>query len=113
MNETNNIWSQDSVQEEIKVVLKTIGSLLIEKNRKYGNSAICPKRIFSTADAEEQIKVRLDDKLSRIANHQDDDNEDPVLDSIGYMILLLVLRNLKKKEEEFKNQFEGKTIING
>jgi hypothetical protein len=28
------------------------------------------------------------------------------------MILLLVLRNLKKKEEEFKNQFEGKTIIN-
>lgn len=113
MNEINNIWSQDSVQEEIKVVLKTIGSLLIEKNRKYGNSAICPKRIFSTADAEEQIKVRLDDKLSRIANHQDDDNEDPVLDSIGYMILLLVLRNLKKKEEEIKNQFEGKTIING
>lgn len=107
----NDIWSQESVQEQIKIILKNIGSLLIEKNRKYGNSAICPKRIFSTADAEEQIKVRLDDKLSRIANHQDDDNEDPILDSVGYMILLLVLRNLKKKEAELKNQFEGKTII--
>jgi hypothetical protein len=97
-----DIWSQESVQEQIKNVLKTIGSLLIEKNRKYGNSAICPKRIFSTADAEEQIKVRLDDKLSRIANHQDDDNEDPILDSVGYMILLMVLRNLKAIEKEYK-----------
>ena len=97
-----DIWSQESVQEQIKNVLKTIGSLLIEKNRKYGNSAICPKRIFSTADAEEQIKVRLDDKLSRIANHQDDDNEDPILDSVGYMILLMVLRNLKAIEKDYK-----------
>lgn len=95
-----DIWSQESVQEQIKIVLKRIGSLLIEKNRKYGNSAICPKRIFSTADAEEQIKVRLDDKLSRIANHQDDDNEDPILDSVGYMILLMVLRNLKEIEKQ-------------
>ena len=106
-NSVEEIWSQESVQEQIKVILKSIGSLLIEKNRKYGNSAICPKRIFSTADAEEQIKVRLDDKLSRIANHQDDDNEDPILDSVGYMILLLVLRNLKKVEKEYK---ENKAI---
>jgi hypothetical protein len=102
-----DIWSQESVQEQIKIVLKRIGSLLIEKNRKYGNSAICPKRIFSTADAEEQIKVRLDDKLSRIANHQDDDNEDPILDSVGYMILLMVLRNLKELE---KNMIENNAI---
>ena len=102
-----DIWSQESVQEQIKIVLKRIGSLLIEKNRKYGNSAICPKRIFSTADAEEQIKVRLDDKLSRIANHQDDDNEDPILDSVGYMILLMVLRNLKEIE---KNTIENNAI---
>lgn len=106
----DDIWSQESVQEQIKIVLKNIGSLLIEKNRKYGNSAICPKRIFSTADAEEQIKVRLDDKISRIANHQDDDNEDPILDSVGYMILLLVLRNLKKEEENFDKLHE-KTVI--
>ena len=110
-NTKEDIWSQESVQEQIKLVLKNIGSLLIEKNRKYGNSAICPKRIFSTADAEEQIKVRLDDKISRIANHQDDDNEDPILDSVGYMILLLVLRNLKKEEEKFEHQFSEKTVI--
>lgn len=107
-----DIWSQESVQEQIKNVLKTIGSLLIEKNRKYGNSAICPKRIFSTADAEEQIKVRLDDKLSRIANHQDDDNEDPILDSVGYMILLMVLRNLKTVEKDYKENQAMNGITN-
>lgn len=99
----NDIYSQESVQEQIKVVLHDIGKLLIEKNRKYGNSAICPARIFSKADSEEQIKVRLDDKLTRISNHQDDDNEDPYLDLVGYLILLLVSRNLKKIENEYEN----------
>jgi hypothetical protein len=64
-----------------------IAELLLEKNRKYGASALNPVRIFSSADPVEQINVRIDDKLSRIASNQDDDEEDAELDLIGYLIL--------------------------
>ena len=103
------IWTQESVQDQIKTVLKNIGSLLIEKNRKYGNSAICPVRIFSRSDSEEQIKVRIDDKLTRISNHQNDEDEDVYLDLVGYLILLMVNRNLKNIEREFEMYENGQS----
>ena len=61
--------------------------LLLAKNRRYGDSALNPVRIFSQAEPLEQINVRIDDKLSRIASGQADDNEDAELDLIGYLIL--------------------------
>jgi hypothetical protein len=39
--------------------------MLLEKNAKYGNSALEPIRCFSRADPLEQIRVSIDDKLSR------------------------------------------------
>jgi hypothetical protein len=51
-----------------------IAHMLIEKNISYGNSALEPARIFSTADSTEQLKVR-------IAGDNDID------DLIGYLIL--------------------------
>ena len=63
--------------------------MLLEKNRQYGNSALKPVRIFSKADATEQILVHIDDKLSRLARGQAA-GEDVVLDLIGYLILLRV-----------------------
>jgi hypothetical protein len=73
-----------------------IERMLIEKNRKYGNSALSPKRVFSKASPVEQILVRIDDKLSRIGSAQPDETEDAVLDLIGYLILLRVARRLGK-----------------
>ena len=73
-------------------VVDDLARLLIEKNRKYGDSALNPARIFSKADATEQIKVRIDDKLNRIKNAQDDDTEDAVKDLTGYLILLMIAR---------------------
>jgi len=67
-----------------------IVKFLLDKNRKYGNSAIEPVRIFSKADAVEQIKVRIDDKLSRLMNKQGDEDEDVLKDLIGYLFLLKV-----------------------
>lgn len=64
-----------------------IRDLLLDKNRKYGDSALNPLRIFARADAIEQINVRIDDKLSRIKSAQDDDTEDAEMDLIGYLIL--------------------------
>ena len=66
-----------------------VKAMLIAKNRAYGDSAIHPVRIFSRSSAEEQINVRIDDKLSRIARGSatEDVPEDTVLDLIGYLIL--------------------------
>ncbi len=72
---------------DLDQVLDDIGNLLREKNRKYGDSALSPRRIFSKASAIEQINVRLDDKLSRLMSDQMDDTEDVELDLVGYIIL--------------------------
>lgn len=65
--------------------------MLLEKNRRYGDSAIQPVRIFSRADPLEQIRIRIDDKLSRLLRG-DDAGEDTELDLIGYLVLLRVAR---------------------
>jgi hypothetical protein len=72
--------------------------MLLEKNRKYGNSAISPLRIFSSAAPVEQINVRIDDKLSRLRSAQDDDMEDAELDLLGYLILKRVATRNENKE---------------
>jgi hypothetical protein len=81
-----SLTSQQMIEQECE----HLKDLLLSKNRKYGDSAIHPKRIFSTASPVEQIKVRIDDKLSRLMSSQVDDDEDVILDLLGYLILLRV-----------------------
>lgn len=82
----------NAVQLKIEQKCDEIKQLLIEKNRKYGNSALEPCRIFSKANSVEQILVRIDDKLNRIRNRQNDEDEDVVKDLVGYLILLMIAR---------------------
>lgn len=79
--------------EDLSAVLNNIKSMLIDKNRKYGNSALEPIRCFSKSDPVEQIKVRIDDKISRLKSGQSDDTEDVELDLLGYLVLLRIARN--------------------
>jgi len=58
--------SQALIREECREVER----ILLAKNAAYGNSALQPVRIFSKADPIEQIRVRIDDKLSRLARGQ-------------------------------------------
>lgn len=81
-----------STQEQISRVCDGIKAMLIEKNRKYGDAAISPIRCFSKASPSEQLLVRIDDKLSRIRNAQADEDEDPINDLIGYLILLKIAK---------------------
>jgi hypothetical protein len=74
-------------QQEIAEECLAISEMLCEKNRKYGDSALNPVRVFSRCDALEQINVRIDDKLSRLRSAQGDDTEDAEMDLIGYLIL--------------------------
>lgn len=75
------------MEELITQVCNEVCSMLLEKNKSYGNSAINPLRVFSSASTIEQINVRIDDKLSRIARGNEFDEEDTELDLIGYLIL--------------------------
>lgn len=84
--EVNN---DNPVAVKIAQELQDIGNMLLEKNAAYGNSALDPVRIFSKADPVEQIKVRLDDKLSRLSRGANA-GEDVIRDLIGYLILLRV-----------------------
>ena len=88
-------------QQDISQVCNDIRELLLEKNRKYGDAALDPLRIFSKAGTLEQIKVRLDDKLSRLKNAQDDEDEDVIADLTGYLILYMVARMQERRVEQF------------
>jgi len=83
-----------NTQKMIVEECQAIQSLLLEKNRKYGDSAINPVRTFSQASPIEQINVRIDDKLSRIKSSQDDEDEDVELDLVGYLVLKRIARRL-------------------
>lgn len=75
---------------------------LVKKNEQYGSSAFDPVRIFSKADLVEQIKVRLDDKLSRLARGNDsmETDDDVIRDLAGYLIIYLAARELQEKGYE-------------
>ncbi len=79
-------------------VLGSIKDILIRKNAAYGNSALEPMRIFSKANNIEQLKVRIDDKLSRLSNGSEYGDEDTVTDLIGYLVLLKIAQKHKDKK---------------
>jgi len=80
--------------EEIWHECVDLAELLLRKNISYGNSALEPSRIFSRASANEQLLVRLDDKLSRIQRGDDFPGDNDVLDLLGYLILLRISTRL-------------------
>lgn len=88
---------QNSTRQIIEIVCDSIKEMLLEKNKSYGDSAISPIRIFSKSSSDEQLNVRLDDKLSRIAKGTDYGQEDTELDIIGYLILKRVSRKIKEE----------------
>lgn len=71
----------------------SIAHMLIEKNISYGNSALEPARIFSTADSTEQLKVRIDDKLNRVKNNQGFAGDNDIDDLIGYLVLYKIAKS--------------------
>lgn len=80
------------VREQIVTTAQSLTELLLEKNRKYGDSALNPAHIFNKdMDAASSIYARLDDKLGRIANAPDIKKND-VADLMGYLVLLCVAR---------------------
>jgi len=90
-------------ESEMKIsgICDDIKELLIYKNRKYGNSALKPCRVFSKSSPVEQLLVRIDDKLNRIMQGAGllAEDEDVVNDLIGYLVLLKIGMNDEKNRE--------------
>jgi len=84
-------------QADIATVCDEIKELLLEKNRKYGDSALNPVRVFSKSDSLEQIRVRMDDKLSRLRNAQTDEDEDVIADLTGYLVLYQIAKMQQRR----------------
>jgi hypothetical protein len=81
-------------QYAISNICDEIKEMLIKKNKSYGDSAIDPIRIFSKANTDEQIKIRIDDKLSRISRGSEFYGDNDIDDLIGYLILFKVSKVL-------------------
>jgi hypothetical protein len=88
--------TDDELTEFDKGIIKILDDtkeLLMRKNRKYGNSATNPVRAFSKSSAQEQIKVRIDDKISRLVrSNSNEEDEDVVQDLTGYLVILAALQ---------------------
>ena len=95
-----------STKDKIKQKCQQLEDLLVKKNSAYGNSALDPLGVFSSANASSGIKIRLDDKLKRIANAGlVEDTEDTLIDIAGYIILLMIAKdnesnNIQKRIRE-------------
>jgi hypothetical protein len=84
----------EKTQAKISEVCDEVKSMLIAKNKSYGDSALNPVRIFSTSNNVEQLHVRVDDKLSRISRGGSFVGDNDIDDLIGYLILLKIAREL-------------------
>tara|TARA_R100000008_G_C3522921_1_gene135009 strand:- start:361 stop:687 length:327 start_codon:yes stop_codon:yes gene_type:complete len=92
IDEKEGVATLPESQQRITSVCQEITLFLLEKNDQYGDSALEPNRIFSQAKTDEQIKVRIDDKINRLVMGTDnlEKDEDILKDLIGYLLLLLV-----------------------
>ncbi len=104
-------------ESEMKIsgICDDIKELLIQKNRKYGNSALKPCRVFSKSSPVEQLLVRIDDKLNRIMQGAGllANDEDVVNDLIGYLVLLKIgmhEEKMKNLSQVFHEGFKNVTI---
>lgn len=72
-------------------------SLLLKKNRSYGDSALEPLGVFGNGDAVTSLGARADDKLMRLKSLGINKNSvDTLYDLHGYITLLIIA--LERKE---------------
>lgn len=92
-------FEDTSTQQKIKDILSGMTDLLLYKNKKYGDSAINPKKIFYKGDSTNSILIRLDDKIGRVmSNTEEKPRVNDVADIIGYCTLLFVSMGITSED---------------
>jgi len=74
----------------IKSATDALFELLRKRTEQWGDAALDPPCILSSADREERLRVLADTKLCRLSRGTG--TEDDLVDLVGYLILLLVVR---------------------
>lgn len=83
-------YNETVVADDLAEVLADVKDMLLEKNRAYGDSALEPVQVFSKGLGKDAgIRVRIDDKLSRLARGSAA-GEDVEHDLLGYLVLLRI-----------------------
>jgi len=90
--EERSFFPKNNTEIAIVDECQRMAMMLVEKNRAYGNSALDPVRIMSSSDATEQLKVRIDDKLSRFMRGKNYHGDNDLDDLIGYLVLLSIVQ---------------------
>ena len=80
-----------SLPDAVAAWLQTVADTVRNRNAAYGDSAIDPIRVFSRATSDEQLRVRIDDKLSRVARGAGP-TPDTLVDLAGYIAILAVVQ---------------------
>jgi len=72
--------------DKISALCDELKRFLLNKNANYGDSALKPIKVFSKGDSGDNIDARMDDKLSRIVESEEQRKNDFV-DLTGYLVL--------------------------
>lgn len=102
---------KERMRELIKAECANISNMLLDKNESYGNSVCTPCNIFSPLSPEDQLNVRIDDKLNRIMNGREYGQEDTELDLIGYLILKRCVTAYLERGDDYSDDELFETII--
>ncbi len=95
------LQSDNPSQVLIAEMCLRVSTLLLEKNKAYGNSAFEPPLLAPELNADTGIRVRLSDKIKRMINILKDVETlntksfteplpQTILDAVGYMTLWLI-----------------------
>ena len=84
--------------KDIHDLMTNFGEFLQEKNRRYGDSALNPVKIFSKHEPENPLCSRLDEKIQRIMN-ADEIRKNDVCDLFGYIALYMIGKDWKNFKE--------------
>jgi hypothetical protein len=85
------ILNQEEAQLQILHGCAELCSMLLYKNKRYGNSALSPDEEIPTgALPSTLIKIRINDKLKRLKMGDGNETEDLYLDLLGYIVLLRI-----------------------
>lgn len=97
------------VDELINEECRGLAALLIAKNKDYNNTALAPHAFFSNLPAEERLRVRIDDKITRLVHLFNDSSEpnfesimDNILDLTGYFVLWRIAKRLEEESSPTK-----------
>ena len=92
--------TQPTTADDIQTVCTELAAMLLRKNASYGDSALNPIRCFSKLPPEETLRIRIDDKLSRLLRGNGDDFGEDVLDDLmGYFVLLKIVHLRRRRNQ--------------